>query len=347
MAEILGVSMGAVSKWEIGHNMPDIELIMDMASLFDISVDVLLGHEMVAKRVDEIADDIKLLMGKHEFDEAENLSRSALMRYPNDFSILFWSALLYQSIALEHNNIDDAKKSIEFYERAKAVIAQNENPSINEFVIDSGIAANYMMFDNKQAEEIYKKINYGGAHNTMLSLVSLKNHDIKAALDYGTNGLIDHLSNVLNSSIYMIIALSLSSKAKDLDSAMELADTMIKTLDMFKAVPLGYYSKIEALFIILKAYISSCKGDAKLMKDYVRESKTLAQKYDEESSSTNISTDMKFFYLDEDIHGSMDSIGPSAVNGIGNLITGQLLTVADSRRKAVERLVKEWEKCAL
>lgn len=345
MAERLGVSVGAVSKWEIGHNMPDLTVLVDMANLFDISVDVLLGYEPAAQRKDEIIDEIRILMGQHQFEEAEEASRTALIRYPNDFALLYSSAILYKAAAMEHNNPEEAQKSINLYERAKVVIAQNENPEINEFVIDSGIAANYMVLDNKKALEAYKKINFGGAHNTMLSLVSLRDGDAKAALSYGTYGLIDHLSNLFNSGIYMIVALSQSSKSKDLDSALELADTMINILDMFKAVPIGYNSKLEAVFIILKAYIYSCLGDTKHMKKAVREGKTLAQKYDDEGSTANIGEYMKFFYLDNKMYGTMDSIGQNAVKGIDRLIKKNLMEIVATRKKAIEQLYSEWEKC--
>ena len=48
LAEAMGVTVGAVSKWESGASTPDIALIMDLAEFFETSVDVLLKSE--AKR---------------------------------------------------------------------------------------------------------------------------------------------------------------------------------------------------------------------------------------------------------------------------------------------------------
>ncbi len=45
VAEKLHVSPQAVSKWEKGDSMPDISLLPDMAALFGVSVDALLGVE--------------------------------------------------------------------------------------------------------------------------------------------------------------------------------------------------------------------------------------------------------------------------------------------------------------
>ena len=45
LAEKLGVSRQAVTKWETGAGIPDIENIMAISMLFDISIDDLLSNE--------------------------------------------------------------------------------------------------------------------------------------------------------------------------------------------------------------------------------------------------------------------------------------------------------------
>ena len=49
LAEFLGVTVGAVSKWENGNNTPDIVMLTILADFFDVSVDVLLGYEISSK----------------------------------------------------------------------------------------------------------------------------------------------------------------------------------------------------------------------------------------------------------------------------------------------------------
>ena len=43
LAELLGVSYQAVSKWETGAACPDLSLIAPLARLFNVSADTLLG----------------------------------------------------------------------------------------------------------------------------------------------------------------------------------------------------------------------------------------------------------------------------------------------------------------
>ena len=45
LAEYIGVSKAAVSKWEIGMTYPDISLLPRLASYFNISIDELMGYK--------------------------------------------------------------------------------------------------------------------------------------------------------------------------------------------------------------------------------------------------------------------------------------------------------------
>lgn len=44
LAEALGVSLEAISKWEIGRNYPNQEVLNSLADYFEVSVDYLLGR---------------------------------------------------------------------------------------------------------------------------------------------------------------------------------------------------------------------------------------------------------------------------------------------------------------
>ena len=50
LAEQLGVSDRAVSKWERGLNMPDSSLMLDLSSILSISVNELLSGEIIEKK---------------------------------------------------------------------------------------------------------------------------------------------------------------------------------------------------------------------------------------------------------------------------------------------------------
>ena len=52
LAEALGVTVGAVYKWESGQSQPELNLLVEMADFFDTSVDVLLGYRMKDNSLD-------------------------------------------------------------------------------------------------------------------------------------------------------------------------------------------------------------------------------------------------------------------------------------------------------
>ena len=45
LGKLLGISAQAISKWEVGRSEPDIESILKMCDLFNITADELLGRD--------------------------------------------------------------------------------------------------------------------------------------------------------------------------------------------------------------------------------------------------------------------------------------------------------------
>ena len=86
LAEMLGVSAQAVSRWECGAAYPDITLLPGLAILFDVSVDSLLGMETLRKQ-NNLNDIFSLIHQKEALgmtDEAIETLRKALKLYPDN-----------------------------------------------------------------------------------------------------------------------------------------------------------------------------------------------------------------------------------------------------------------------
>ena len=58
LAEALGVTVGAVYKWESGQSQPELNLLVEMADFFDTSVDMLLGYRIQDNRLDSALERI-------------------------------------------------------------------------------------------------------------------------------------------------------------------------------------------------------------------------------------------------------------------------------------------------
>ncbi len=90
LAEQLNVSTAAVCKWESGASNPDITLLIPISRIFDISVDELLGYDIVKEKceIDKILKEYSLLTANGQNIKAKELITQAKTAYPCDFGIM-------------------------------------------------------------------------------------------------------------------------------------------------------------------------------------------------------------------------------------------------------------------
>lgn len=171
LAQALGVTAGAVYKWEAALSTPDISLILALADFFDTSVDVLLGYEVrdnkreaALKRLKELAfrrDDCGLA-------EAEQL----LVRYPNCFDIVYYSADLYWTFGFIRRDQALLRRCIELMERACLLIGQNTDPEISELAIRHSIAKAWSALgEGEKAAALFMRDNPRGIHNDFIGYI--------------------------------------------------------------------------------------------------------------------------------------------------------------------------------
>ena len=90
LAELIGVSTAAVSKWECGNSYPDITLLPKLAEIFDVSMDYLFGYRRAEeKTIPETVAEANRLGKEGKREEAIALLRQALERYPRNETITF------------------------------------------------------------------------------------------------------------------------------------------------------------------------------------------------------------------------------------------------------------------
>ena len=87
LAERLGITLGAVSKWERGSSEPDLAYIMELAELFHISVDALIGFSLRGSDADTEADRIEGLSESESVWLIAEEYENALKKFPNHFRI--------------------------------------------------------------------------------------------------------------------------------------------------------------------------------------------------------------------------------------------------------------------
>lgn len=119
LADFLGVSFQAVSKWERGDSYPDIEMLPEIAGYFGISVDDLLGVNR-AQNEKEILNIIEEYDNLTDSAVKHGIITAAKEKYPNDFRI----QLRYMADLAFRNNGRDFKEQLP---KIKAIYANIQN----------------------------------------------------------------------------------------------------------------------------------------------------------------------------------------------------------------------------
>ena len=85
IADYLGITAQSVSKWERDECYPDIEFLPALANIFETSVDLLIGMDVI--RAEETRYNIHKSANEFQrngdYDSAEKVYRDALLIYPN------------------------------------------------------------------------------------------------------------------------------------------------------------------------------------------------------------------------------------------------------------------------
>lgn len=101
LANHLGISVQAVSKWERGDGFPDITLLPYIASYYEVTVDDILGCNALRKQEDIAAfrNQANILINKGKRKERLALCREMQKKYPNDEDVL--CELMYDLFAVD------------------------------------------------------------------------------------------------------------------------------------------------------------------------------------------------------------------------------------------------------
>lgn len=120
LADMLGITYKAVSKWECGMTVPDISMIVPLSTLFGVSTDVLFGISPVSmeKEIEEVRKYCDTLETSNE--DTLDTWMKLYEKYPHNNSIRFEIAKTHEYCANAYDDEDFTrhnKKAIEFYEK--------------------------------------------------------------------------------------------------------------------------------------------------------------------------------------------------------------------------------------
>ena len=248
-AEILNTSRQAVSKWERNEAKPDIDKIILIAKLFNISIDYLLSHEITYSNVDDFLNQLKDCCINNQFTININDIRLWCSKYPNNFKLYVYSAD-YLFVAYIENKCD------EYLDLAlicinKAIILFT--PEYNEIISLDGLHRSvseiYLMQKKYDlAKEYVEKNNVYGCEVLLAKCdLALKKYD--NALKISSEIYAKSTSNIINVAFVQVMVLL---KKKKIQEAYDLVNWTISFINSIKNDD-DFFKGVICPFICFKA----------------------------------------------------------------------------------------------
>ena len=262
LAEVLGVTVGAVYKWESGQSLPELRLIMEAADFFDVSVDVLLGYEVKDNRLKATVD---RLTGYINTEDPEGLSEveKALTKYPHSFDIVYFGAILYMIFGGKNHDQKQLARASELLEQSLVLLPQNTNPQISEIGIYDFMAnVRIMQGRGEEAAELLKQHNREGVYNDLIGMtLSLICSRPEEAQPFLSQSLLDSLSKMIQTIIGKAYAYLLRGDPASAESLLKWGLDLLEGLKQPEIT--GYIDQTCSFlhFLLAFAYLRTGSGE--------------------------------------------------------------------------------------
>ena len=315
LSEVLGVTAGAVYKWEAGLSVPDIELIVEMADFFDTSVDVLLGYEIKDNRLDAT---VKRLQDCRRAKDWEGLAEAgkALKKYPHSFLIVKESAAIYRAFGYESGDKAMLRRALELLEQSRLLLDQNTDPEISEQTICGNIAETYLgLGEVEKGVELMKRHNAGGLFNSKIGNTLAQIDRAEEATPYLSEALARITADLCNTvSGYM----NVFGQNRDYASAEAILSWGVNVLSgLRKGDQPNFLDKVSCIFLAAKAQVQFESGDADAARESLVKAKELAAFFD--ACPSYDESDIRFISRIEGA-SAHDDLGATAMDAVRSVV---------------------------
>ena len=315
LAEVLGVTAGAVYKWEARLSQPELNLIVEMADFFDTSVDVLIGYEMKDNRLDKTVRRLREYRRNKDWvglAEAEK----ALKKYPHSFTVVYESAALNSAFGYESGDAGLFRRALELLEQSCLLLPQNEDPEISEQTLYGKMAETYLGLDEAdRALELWKTHNAGGLYNQRIGLTLAMRERTEEAVPYLSEAFAQIISNLVSTvSGYVNVYLNCGDYAS-VQAILQLV------IDFFfglrKEDKPNFLDKVNCALLAALAYAQFMSGLEDAASASLQKAKELAAFFDHSPSYNE--SDIRFISRIEGA-SAHDGIGPTAKDAVHNAV---------------------------
>lgn len=311
LSEVLGVTAGAVYKWEAKLSVPDLDLIVEMADFFDTSVDVLLGYRLKDNRVEETVRRLQEYRRKKDWDGLAEAEK-ALKKYPHSFRIVRACEALYRAYGIETGDKDAYRRSLALIEQSLLLLDQNEDPQISEQTLYGKMAETWFgLGEEEKGLELLKKHNAGGLYNAKIGHLLAVCERTEEAAPFLTESLAHIIAELCDTVIGF---LNVFETRRDHAAAQAILRWGIETFSgLRKDGKPNYLDKVNSAFLAALAGSQFLSGQEDAARETLREAKRLAAFFDAAPSYDE--SDVRFLGRIEGA-SAHDDIGATAAGAV-------------------------------
>ena len=337
LAEAMGVTIGAVSKWESSASTPDVGMVVELAVFFETSVDVLLGYDWRGNSMGDAVARIKALRNQKRFDEASAETERALLKYPNCFDVVMQGAVMYCLKGVERHDDRACRRSLELSERSLELIGQNTDEHINEWTIRNNIAEIYLMLG--QPDEAIRRMkanNAEGLNNGPIGITLADQHKPDEALPYLSDALVELVSKLFRMAMGYLNAYS---DRGEQGKALEVLAWMRGVVEGLRNPARTTYLDMELVQLLTgMAIMSAEKGDASGAKSLLGQAIDKAKAFDHTPSYGFAG--MRFFTGNTNAT-AFDDFGDTALEGVHKALQTQKPPIKETLLGLWDELTRE------
>ena len=316
LSEALGVTAGAVYKWEAKLSIPELELIIQMADFFDTSVDVLLGYEVKDNRLEATVKRLQEYRRSKDWDGLAEAEK-ALKKYPHSFQIVNASAALYRAFGFESGDKALFHRALKLLEQSRLLLSQNEDPQISEQTIYGRIAQTYLgLGETDKAIELWKTHNADGVYSPQIGHILAQSDHIEEAVPFLSEALLKLVSDLITTIIgYVNVYLNHGDHA----SAQAILHWGISLLQgLREGGKPNYFDRVSAVLLVALAGSQHLSGQGEAARDTLKKAKELAAFFD--ASPSYDESDIRFVGRIEGA-SAYDDLGATAMDGVRNAVS--------------------------
>ena len=316
LSEALGVTAGAVYKWEAKLSTPELELIIQMADFFDTSVDVLLGYEVKDNRLETTVKRLQEYRRSKDWDGLAEAEK-ALKKYPHSFQIVSESAALYRAFGFDSGDKALFRRALELLEQSRLLLPQNEDPQISEQTIYGRLAQTYLgLGETDKAIELWKTHNADGLYSPKIGHILAQSDHIEEAVPFLSEALLKLVSDLITTIIgYVNVYLNHGDHA----SAQAILHWGISLLQgLREGGKPNYFDRVSAVLLVALAGSQHLSGQGEAARDTLKKAKELAAFFD--ASPSYDESDIRFVGRIEGA-SAYDDLGATAMDGVRNAVS--------------------------